>query len=535
MAHLPSFRFPYVKDADDFLDRWPVIAVIVIGGLIIISVIWCLARCLCCGLSCCCECCYCLRCCGNCCGCCDTPKGGRRKHLDEPYRNIPDDKGYQPHDPMSTGDLPWTRPTTAAKPEPPQYASFDVSKKPQDEDSLPAMPTWGDADSKKVEVEAQAEAEAVELQQLKKPDVVNGPNAPLMNGMSPAGTPGPGTPVQNASPYGAPGAMNASSGYLGAAGAPAANGYNSMNNMSGQGGYGQMHNAYGQSTTSFHTEQSWGVTGAPVGQDYGQAHSQVGYGQNGWAQEPEGYGAQPGYDQYANSSAPTGINQPYGRAPPTRSLTGSSGASMVGGGAAYPDRSRGSPAPSQGQFPSDRSFDPRIAPQRTYSPAPMQQGQFPGGAPQRTYSPAPQGPPRTFSPAPGAPPRHFSPAPGARSSPGPQRGWSADTAPGRGPAPRGPPHRQFSTDSAQTAPPPRRQFSNDSPRPMGGGNRPPHLANGRAPPQRQYTADVPAAPRSPNFSRPTRSNTYDEAYAPAGGQEEQPAAYPGYKPYQPTR
>ncbi|PSR97513.1 hypothetical protein BD289DRAFT_90811 [Coniella lustricola] len=533
--------------------KWPVIAVIIIGGLIILSIVWCIARCLCCGLSCCCECCHCLKCCGNCCGCCDAPRGGRRKHLDEPYKNIPDDQGYQPHDPMSTGAMPWQRPTPTAKAEPPQYASFDVSKNaPESEDSLPAMPTWGDAENKKVDYQQ----EAMELQQLKKPennDLNASPNAPLMNGMSRSGTPGTMTPVQGGvSPYGPPGGMPVANGYMSAAGPHGANMYsqNNLHNMSGHGGYDQMHNGmpngYAQSTTSFHTEQSYGVmSGGPMISEYGQPHPQMGYGQDEYGQGVDGYGGRDQHDPNQATTAAT--NQPYGgRAPPMRSMTG--GSTRSAATMAYPDRSRRSPAPSQGGFSSERNFDSRIAPPRTYSPAPQQQGQgqFPNvpertfspgvqgptrtfspaqGAPPRTYSPAQGAPPRTFSPAQGAPPRNFSPAPS-------QRQWSADSAPGRGPPPRAPPYRQYSADTAQPNAPMDRQFTPESVRSMG--NRPPPLAN-RAPPQRQYTADIPPGPVSPNFSRPTRSNTFDDSYGASSGQEDPAIAYPGYKPYQPTR
>lgn len=511
-------------------NRWPVIAVIIVGALILFSVIWCIARCLCCGLSCCCECCYCLKCCGSCCGCCDPPKGRRRKYLDDPYKNLPPDQGYQAHDPMSTGALPFasrpepsTKPPTANPPQYAQFASFDVSKKDEGEDSLPAMPTWGDAESKKVETEA------VELKDLKKTEA-NGQLAPLMTGVSPAPTPGTRTPVNSAGPYGPPVSQAAASGYLGGA-SPGQDPY-AARNMPAQ-GYNQQSNMYGQSTT-LATEQSWGITGG-------------GYGQNGYTQEPtamHGYDDKAGYNQYGANGA---MGQQYGMGGATRSMTGGSNPSMRGmparqmtGGSntsmgpppSYPDQSRGSPAPSQGQFSSDRQFDPRIAPQRTYSPAPQQQGQVPNGPqrnfspapPQRSFSPAPQ---RSFSPAPQGPQRNYSPAPQ-------QRQWTGDAAPGgRGPPPggRGPPRRQYTNDSAQSVPNPQRQYSADSyrggpgpgPGPMGGGPRP-------RPQQRQYTADVPPGPTSPNFSRPTRSNTYDEggyggSSAPA--QQQEPAAYPG--------
>lgn len=467
---------------------------------------------------------------------------------------------------MAASALPFDRPRpTTAKAEPPQYASFDVSKHADgSEDALPAMPVWGDSESKKIHLEE----EAVELQQLKPPDT----NAPLLSGMSPAGTPGTRTPVQGgASPYGPPGSQAASSGYF--SGTPSAAsgarpGASPYNNMPAP-GYSQPQNAFGQSTTSFHTEQSWGVAPGPMpmGQEYrqGQGHPQPGYGQPaGYTQEPDGYGEQSVYDDYGanNSSMASGINQGYGMGP-TRSMTGGSTHSMRGG-AGYPDRSHGSPAPQQGQFGQERAFDPRLLPQRTASPAQsqgafdprlmpqrtgspaQQQGAFPSDPrmmAQRTNSPAqqqgafPGAPPRTFSPAPQQQPqRSYSPAPQGQGQPrgpgpryppgpGPVRQMSIDAPQGRGMQPRAPPYRQ---DSAQTMPPSgqRQQFSN-SPRP----------GPQRMPPSRSQTMDRMEPPGSPgprdNFSRPMRSNTFDQAQG--GEQGGAGAAYPGYKPYQPGR
>ena len=558
--------------------RWPVIAVIIIGGLIIISIIWCIARCLCCGLSCCCKCCYCLKCCGNCCGCCDTPKGHRQKYLDEPY--AAPNQGYRSEPAMTAGNIAPSRTDTKSA-NPPQYAqfaSFDTSKKEEGDDSLPAMPTWGDSESKKVMLEE----EEVELQQLNKPGA-NGQNQPPANGMSPSPTAGgPG----GMSPYGPQGNQAAASGYMGPGpgtpGMPQGPGMmgDPYGGQQGQ-GYNQMHNGYAQSQASFHTEQSWGVTGA---QDYGQmplpGHSPLGYDQQDYMESPghaPGYFDPTSYSEYGgNATGPVQppMDQPYGmgaepqqiqqpqpqrRGPPR----GAKGA--VGGmeGASMPDRSHGSPAPQQQQLPqaepafSGGQFD---AAPLTYSPAPTQ-GSFPA-APERTFSPAP--PQRTFSPAPQrsfspAPQRTFSPGPQRTFSPAPQRQFSADSAPlpggrgppmggrgppGRGPPgrgpPRGPPNRQFSADSA---PNPQRQFSGDSAgRPLVGG-----LA-GRPPPRRQYTADMAPPPGSPGpqnnagfdfqsgVSRPpARANTFDVAGGGGNDQSEQSGAYPGYKPYQPGR
>ncbi|EMR72523.1 putative fibroin-3-like protein [Eutypa lata UCREL1] len=59
-------------------------------------------------------------------------------------------------------------PARPAKAEPPQYAVFDDGPK-KDADSLPAMPSWEDAGSKKVLLE---EEDSVEMEPLKKPEKV---------------------------------------------------------------------------------------------------------------------------------------------------------------------------------------------------------------------------------------------------------------------------------------------------------------------------------------------------------------------------
>ncbi|PFH55515.1 hypothetical protein XA68_18129 [Ophiocordyceps unilateralis] len=134
--------------------KWPVIAVIVVGSLILFSLVWCIIRRLCCGLACCCSCCQCLRCCGNCCGCCDAPNRRQHKYLEEPY--IPPGHGYQTQPPMQA---PFASGAT-----PPQYAQFDMPRK-GGEDALPEMPSWESGSSKRVMVEN----DEVEMNQLNKP------------------------------------------------------------------------------------------------------------------------------------------------------------------------------------------------------------------------------------------------------------------------------------------------------------------------------------------------------------------------------
>jgi hypothetical protein len=115
--------------------RWPAIIGIVIASLIVFSIVWCLARCLCCGMSCCCS-------CLSCCDCCTRDRGGNRpKHADGPptFHNAPY-QGYQPAPPPPSY-------------EPPRFAQFDAPTKGGkfNGDALPAMPSWDQAASRKVE------------------------------------------------------------------------------------------------------------------------------------------------------------------------------------------------------------------------------------------------------------------------------------------------------------------------------------------------------------------------------------------------
>lgn len=179
--------------------KWPVIAIIIVGSLILLSIVWCIVRCACCGLSCCCGCFQCFKCCGNCCGCCDPPGGRKHKYLDDPY--IPPQHGYRTEAPMQAPFASHATPKPAAF-GPPQYAEFDMSKK-GGEDSLPHMPSWDNAGSRKVRVEE----EAVEMSNMKKSPTLDlnngrmatpspGPVSPMSPGMTPGG-------ASHRGPYGA--------------------------------------------------------------------------------------------------------------------------------------------------------------------------------------------------------------------------------------------------------------------------------------------------------------------------------------------
>lgn len=118
--------------------KWPAIIGIVIGSLIVLSIVWCFARCICCGVSCCCEC---FRCCG-CLESCTRSRGSKDSRSRDQYAPVQNQQpmpyqGYQAP-PMMYGAAP------------PQFATFEASKK-VNEDSLPAMPSWDTAQTRRVE------------------------------------------------------------------------------------------------------------------------------------------------------------------------------------------------------------------------------------------------------------------------------------------------------------------------------------------------------------------------------------------------
>ncbi|KJR82595.1 uncharacterized protein SPSK_03223 [Sporothrix schenckii 1099-18] len=224
--------------------KWPVIAIIIVGGLIVLSIVWCIARCLCCGLSCCCECCYCLKCCGDCCGCCDPPRGKRNKYLDEPY--IPPHQGYRSEAPMATG-LPYKAPVADA----PQFANFDVSKSAGHEDALPAMPSWETANNKKVYLE-----EEVEMDNLKKPENTT-QTAPLLNTRNVSPGPGTPSPLGSPSPVGPYGARSPTSNTLGSGHPAVSNGYLAAGAIPNVAGAGS--DPYGRGGPGYVSPQQSGV------------------------------------------------------------------------------------------------------------------------------------------------------------------------------------------------------------------------------------------------------------------------------------
>lgn len=126
-------------------ERWPAIAGIVIGIIVFVLTAYCCFRCCC--------------------------RGGRRSRRNRagtasmfnpaPYM------GYQPANNPNNAPPPYG--------EPPRFAQFDVGSrgKPVHEDSLPAMPSWENAQHKHVE-DDDVEMSHLELPQEKKPMLAPG-------------------------------------------------------------------------------------------------------------------------------------------------------------------------------------------------------------------------------------------------------------------------------------------------------------------------------------------------------------------------
>ncbi|KAF9698524.1 hypothetical protein EKO04_003908 [Ascochyta lentis] len=191
--------------------KWPVIVAIILGGLIAFSVVFCIARCICCGAD---------------------DSGHRRMKSDpgypppqpypqQPYANAPanpyaEARSFAPPPPPPQINTqyqshatptfnPQTNPKFAAaavrpvSPDRPQYATFDARSQPVNEDALPEMPSWNNARSVHVQVEEEAVPEKrgdVEMDRFHYDDSVPNPStAGVASGAVGAGmrgSPGPG-------------------------------------------------------------------------------------------------------------------------------------------------------------------------------------------------------------------------------------------------------------------------------------------------------------------------------------------------------
>ena len=124
-------------------SQWPAIIGIIIACLIVISIIWCCARCLCCGAECCCGCLSCFN------ACCPSPRRKKDGYEQPPPQNYSPYNQYQSHQPPIYGGA------GGYGYRGPQTATFEAPSKNRNEtyneDALPAMPSWQNAQSRHVE------------------------------------------------------------------------------------------------------------------------------------------------------------------------------------------------------------------------------------------------------------------------------------------------------------------------------------------------------------------------------------------------
>lgn len=417
------------------------------------------------------------------------------------------------------------------RPEPPQYAEFDTGAK-KDADSLPAMPSWEGAGSKKVLIEE----DTVEMEPLKKAESNPASQLNTFNASQPALPSATSPEARN--PYGPPLAgQNVPNGYM-AANSTSPNPYA----QNGQ-AYDTYNDAgYGQATNNY-ADQGYGAAGAigQVPQQQRQDYQNAGY-QGG--QMGQGYAQATGYPQsrtprpYNDELGYRGTPGPYGRGPGQQSPAN-------GGGFGAPPRV-GSPAQA-GYGYDDVGGRPSPAPvtnaaygygdARRPSPGPNAAcgyGQRPTTPGQRSITPGNQGQRPGMGggygqrqPPPGGPNRTFSPAPQNQQYPrAPQRQYTGDS---NQPYP-GPPRRQYTGDSAgQYAPQPERNYSSESSRPLA-----------QPSPAAALDYSEPSTPTriqnnagfdfTSGNSRPTPPVSPVEQAPSAGG-----SAYPGYRPYKPQQ
>ncbi|KAI5366962.1 hypothetical protein J4E82_010930 [Alternaria postmessia] len=331
--------------------KWPVIVAIIVGSLILISVITCIARCICCGaeLACCCF---------RCCTCCCSGSGGRghKRVKSDPAAQYPTPYGAPPQPnpyaqnpyaqahaaappapPIDTrpinqqyrsNAMPTFTPHAAAQPERPQFATFDSTRAVVNEDALPAMPTWKDGRDVHVQVEEQPVPQKqgdMELDRLDRNGSVT--SGSMGGGMVAAAavpakrpSPGPGrSPVSPMDNYGYPQGGYQNESFV-SEGAP-------LNN---QGGYGRPYaqqdeyrraspayaagDGYGQPQQQPYGRRSPGAAQAYDSREQLSQYNQQGPGAYG-QQVPQTYDQRDYYDEHVDqryqSPSPPGPANPY--------------------------------------------------------------------------------------------------------------------------------------------------------------------------------------------------------------------------------
>ncbi|KAJ4297778.1 hypothetical protein N0V90_005673 [Kalmusia sp. IMI 367209] len=315
MRSLVAARDP-LADAKDTLSswdkcmaknycKWPVIVAIIVGGIIVLSTVLCIAR----GRS-----------------------GHKRVHtppprpydpsayssapLAAPIDSRPANQQYRSHaaptfnpaPPSTLNSTPTATFSAAPKPEAPAFARFDAHSKPANEDALPAMPSWKDAKSVQVEEEVIPEKrDDVEMDRLDHNGSLTGTSmAAVAAGGAARSSPGPGrSPVQR---------IQTEHGYgynQGYHNDPYATNSPRRSPNNSPGGYG---GPYAQQQDGYRTQQSLSpVYGAGAGYAQGQQFDRrsPGPGYNG---PPARRSPGPSYDQHDHYDQ----QQQYGQSNPAR-------------------------------------------------------------------------------------------------------------------------------------------------------------------------------------------------------------------------
>ncbi|KAF4549923.1 Hypothetical protein D9617_19g102280 [Elsinoe fawcettii] len=328
--------------------KWPVIVGIIIGSLIVLSVVWCAIKIICCGAQCCFCCASITKC--LCCGCCRS-SGSSRPPRDQyvsplahgnPYGTQKSgyvnpaayESGFGAHNrgPSNSnagaysGGVGYSGQGQYRSQPPPKYATATFEEPSRgaavNGDALPAMPSWGEARSTRVMEETSPERPGdVEMGRLNSEgSLPKFESDDYRMGRDSAHGDGPGVGAAAAVGAGA-GAANAG-----------AYGYDRQNSYGSGAGYGRQDQHYGQQHQSPYGQQdTYGGAG------YGNAGDNSPYGQR----QPQNHS--PTYDQGHN---------PYGYAQNNNSAVSN-------------PYSNQAPAPSRSPQQGYSSYNP---PQRTDSP-----------------------------------------------------------------------------------------------------------------------------------------------------------------------
>lgn len=401
------------------------------------------------------------------------------KHLDDPSEFYPPRQGYQAPAPMMGGGL-------AAKPEPPQFASFEVGrngfavepKAALSEDALPPMPSWETAQKRHVMEEEEKKGESVEMGEL---NPTTGQRVPLMAGAVGPGSSMPPSPAHDHTPFDFPGqAVGGAYSDI-----PAGEHYRDLNSMSPNLNGGMNGNMNGP----------YGGPGRP-GPGPGRGGPGRGYGprQNNFEGPNQGYGqGRGGYN---------GQNQDYGAPSPDQygnnDVFSGNAIDAYGQPLQNPNNPRPFPPQPARQYSSDSSRP--LNPGRQYS--------------DRSYDNFQSGPP---------PPR------------GPSRGPGGQ---GRSPPLNNKSGFDFNAGVPQGQQQPQQQYNNNRSPP------PQQSYNSRPSPSPQQNAYGPQGGRGNNRPPPPRQN--DDYFGGGGGRTAPPSyasrsppplaqqeqGYPGYRAYQ---